>query len=830
MSKRRELRVGEVRLAARLARREVRRRPGRTALVALLVALPVAFMVLLLVLFRTWDVTQDEAWQREYGDADAVLVADGGFDPSGLPAGARTATVSDTQLRVRTGEGVRTEVLVYGFAAADPMLDGLIDLIGGRLPAAGDEIALDPDLADKLGVHVGDRLVLDRPAALELAVVGLVEKPADFSTPLAFTTPGGALLDADTRRPATTTTYVDLPGAAAREDLRGRPGILVRGDFIEDAEGMSTVLVPATYVLGAVVLTVFGIVIAAAFAARARRQLVTLGQLSANGAPGRVLRLTLVLQGTVTGLVGAVPGLLVMLGLLGAGRARIEDITKARLDHYDIRPAELAGAVVIGVLAATVAALIPAWNVGRISTLAALAGRRPLRPVRHRVTAAGAVAAAAGLGLLGLAALGSQTGEDEGVWALVAVSGGVLELLGACAVAPAVVSRLEPLAGRTRGTWRLAARSLARERARTGAVVSAVAAAAGLAVAVTALVTGIRAGDAARPAVSDRVVVATEVSAVTDATYDEDPASPRGGSEVYAPPDAAAQDELADLLPGAERVTLRTGGHQRDWADIRVPIVADPAVLDGLGLGADVRRALAQTGVVVLGSGGEAPNQVTLPGGRVQDVAAVSSERNLGYLSGVLVSPGLVDEIGVEPQDAAVAYVNDRPLTPGQLDDVEAFLEDWQFDQGPSTNRAVSAPWSENGPTAAQLELILAGAALVFAVLVVGATLALAAAESREERDVLTVTGVAPGMLARAAAARAWLLAVIGAAMAVPVGLLPVAVLVAADDGAMRFVVPWRAVGLVGLALPAIAAAVALAASATAQRLRPVRVSTAVFE
>jgi hypothetical protein len=115
-------------------------------------------------------------------------------------------------------------------------------------------------------------------------------------------------------------------------------------------------------------------------------------------------------------------------------------------------------------------------------------------------------------------------------------------------------------------------------------------------------------------------------------------------------------------------------------------------------------------------------------------------------------------------------------------------------------------------------------------VLVVGATLALAAAESREERDVLTVTGVAPRMLARAAAARAWLLAVIGAAMAVPVGLLPVAVLVVADDGVTRFVVPWRAIGLLAVALPVIAAAVALAASATAQRLRPVRVSTAVFE
>jgi hypothetical protein len=44
--------------------------------------------------------------------------------------------------------------------------------------------------------------------------------------------------------------------------------------------------VPWTFVIGAVVLTVVGIVIAAAFAAGARRQLVMLGQLSASGAPG----------------------------------------------------------------------------------------------------------------------------------------------------------------------------------------------------------------------------------------------------------------------------------------------------------------------------------------------------------------------------------------------------------------------------------------------------------------------------------------------------------------------------------------------------------------
>jgi putative ABC transport system permease protein len=826
-----ELRTSELRLATRLARREVRRRPGRTALVAVLVALPVAFMVFQLVLYRTEDGTQEEAWRRQYGDRVDAIVQGGVVDASWMPAGARTATGREAELYVTTGDGPRTRVVVHGLSdAADPMLAGLVELVDGRYATAGDEIALEPDLADELDVGVGDSLALDRPSSLELAVVGLVEKPSDLSLPLGVTTADAALLEADPRRPALTTTYVELPDAAAVEQLRGRASVLVRGDFIEDAEGFSNALVVVAYVLGVITLTVFGIVIAAAFAARSRRQLVTLGQLSANGAPGRVLRMTLVLQGTVTGLVGSLAGLMIVVGVLVLGRGWVEAVFQRRIPRYDIRPVELAGAVAIGVAAATVAALVPAWRVERMSTLAALAGRRPLRPVRHRVTAAGVAAVAIGIGLLGLAVLGGQTGENSGVWALVASAGGIIELLGACAVAPAVVSRLEPLATHTRGTVRLAARSLARERARTGAVVSAVAAAAGLAVAVTALVAGAEAGAAAAdPPVSDRVVVATEVSRVTDLSYEEDPASPRSGGELYAPPDAAVQRELTTLLPAADRLTLRTAGHQSDWPDIRVPIVADDAVVDALDLGDDVRRGLARTGLVVIGSRGDVPDQATLPGGRAHDVAAVGGEHDLGALSGVVVSPDLVEQLDVELHDAAVAYVNDRPLTTRQRAEVEAFGLDWELDQAVSSRRIVAIP-PGRGPTPVQRELIVAGVAFVFAVLVVGATLALAAAESRDERDVLTVTGVAPRMLARAAGARAWLLAAIGAGMALPVGLLPVAVLVAADDGPRQFVMPWRTVALLAVVLPVAAAAVACVASATAQRLRPVRVSTALFE
>src|SRR5690606_17242125 len=85
-----------------------------------------------------------------------------------------------------------------------------------------------------------------------------------------------------------------------------------------------------------------------------------------------------------------------------------------------------------------------------------------------------------------------------------------------------------------------------------------------------------------------------------------------------------------------------------------------------------------------------------------------------------------------------------------------------------------------SGPTALQLELALTGLALVFCLFVVGTSLALAAAESKDERDVLTVAGAPPQLLARMAGARAWLLAGIGGLMAVPVGFLPVIVFTAA--------------------------------------------------
>jgi putative ABC transport system permease protein len=609
-----------------------------------------------------------------------------------------------------------------------------------------------------------------------------------------------------------------------------------------------------SFVIGALVLTVVGIVITAAFAVGARRQLVTIGQLSASGASPDVVRTTLALQGTVTGVAGALVGFALALGLLLGAEELVERVVDERVDGYDVRPRDLVVVAVIGIGAATLAALLPARTAARIPTLAALAGRRPLAPVSRRLVTWGFAGVVCGLALLFIAVLGSQSGSSGQVWAYVAIAGGVAELFGACAIAPAVVSRLEPLSARLHGSLRLGARSLARHRARTGAVVSAVAAAGALAVIAGAIVLADehrRGDDAEMP---DDVVVATAWG---------DTAAASGRLEQGLPPSARA--DIVAAVPGATEVvvdrttsdaTELTRGYWEAYpvdpgleatgvmASAERATVASDDVLDALRATDAIRDALDEHGVVALPTDANAPRddaRVILPDGREVNGAFIPHRYRLGWDGQILVSEKAVADLGLTTEPNMLLLDLPEALTETQLGDLEDVQ--WDLDAGFDTRSAetvyLSLDWHHprSGPTRFQLELILTGVALLFSLFVVGVSLALAAAESKDERDILTIAGAPPASISRSAGARAWLMAVIGAVMAVPVGFLPVVVsswASAQNDNAPldRFPVffPTRTVLLLVVVVPLAVCVVAWAASATAQRLRPVRVSTATFE
>ncbi len=897
-------RFSALRLASRLARRETVRRPWRTLLAALLIAVPVAAMVVAAVWVRTDHQTPLEQWRASEGRADLYATPgalQGAAPQVGgptleelLPPGSRSIGYrSEFSRLLRTTDGERSSAEVTDLPMADPLAVPIVQVTAGRPPERAGEVFITRQVAGDLDVGVGDTVTLERPEGLAWTVVGVGEKTAWWGASTVVLGPGTAFpWRDDAAGPSITKVLVDLPdglsGAQLAELSRFpdgvafAPGVVppgIPGGTVSDlATSGDAGKVAWSWVIGAVVLTVVGIVIAAAFAAGARRQLATLGQLAANGASPATLRRVLFLQGTWTGFLGVALGLGLAAAALAAAAPHVDNLANRDVHRYTFRLADLIPIVVLGVTAATLAALVPARTTARIPVLAALAGRRPLRPVPGWLTAAGVAVGAAGLGLLGLAALGANSGEGGTVWALTAVIGGVAILLGACAVAPGFVSVLEPLAGRLRGSSRLAARSLARQRTRTGAVVSAVCATSALAIGASALVLSADAKDANEPqwmrpdevhlsaqaiapTISEEVRLVSHPVEVPDDYLDELRAA-IPGTEVHHIEQVgvagAGQDarwEVRDFVPAEPLPDGEASLHLMSGAYPQHAAVADDELLHLYDFPAGVARALDENGIAALGylpvggtatvtlvaeqydeSGtGEQPNlRELIPPFPVEIVP--DDDFPVGAVPRILMTPARAEDLGLVPSASLTVLRAPGPLSDADraaLQDISDDYRDFALDtQGPgdeiSLNFNVLYPTESLNPRL--VEALLTAAALVLSLFVVAVSLALAAAETRDERDVLVVIGAPPPTMRHTSGHKAFLLTLFGAALAVPVGFLPVSVFTAASENDLPLVVPWRVVLLLVAAVPVVAALATTAFSGIALRLRPVRISTMAFD
>jgi ABC-type antimicrobial peptide transport system permease subunit len=204
----------------------------------------------------------------------------------------------------------------------------------------------------------------------------------------------------------------------------------------------------------------------------------------------------------------------------------------------------------------------------------------------------------------------------------------------------------------------------------------------------------------------------------------------------------------------------------------------------------------------------------------------------------ILVTPERAAAIGLAVQPGDVVVRQDHDLTADQRDAVEGVFEEG-LDQLPRavpdngggvqiTELEYARPSSAPDPLV--LDAIFAGIAFVFVLFVVASSLALAAAETRSERDVLTVMGASPRVIRRSSGVKAVVLTVFGVVLALPIGLLPVALFSRIMEGDMPFILPWRAVLLVLVGVPVVAGLLTTSGSALALRLRPVRTSTMTFE
>lgn len=495
--------------AMRLAARDARRGGWRTLVVLALVALPVA-AASGVYLWGT-DIRAGELSRPRLslgtvaaGSVEAGNAQRAELDTEQLPVDWRL--VPWPQLTAWVDRVVTADVLsgttVPGTSGdfTDPVLAGLVELRGGRLPATDHEVVISPALAAERALGIGDTWLLDLGTTaanyLPAQVVGIAEFAGMAEQP-AFGI-GGPTDGQPQWGPFPQRYLIASPNpiTSAQVNSAFAAGMLVvaRDAALPDAliEDPAQLWISEELAVG-VALTFVEIVllVGVAFTVTVRRRQRGLALLAAAGAePGDLTRAVLA-SGLLLGGLGAVIGFAVPWVILVLGRPVFESLSARPLVAVPPATTAIVLVPIIAVLAALAASLIPAALAARIPLAAALrspdgvtvGGAHPDRGdwrTAGRAGVFGLLAIGIGLGLLAWYAAGEdQATGAAGLLASALGVGLVAVEIGIALLAPAMVAVVGGW-DRLPLTARLSAREAARNRLRTAFAVAAVAGAVGL--------------------------------------------------------------------------------------------------------------------------------------------------------------------------------------------------------------------------------------------------------------------------------------------------------------------------------------------------------------
>jgi putative ABC transport system permease protein len=379
-----------------------------------------------------------------------------------------TGTVNTAVLRAQDPRGR------YG----SPMLS----LVSGHYPSGPDEAALTQGLATTFNVRVGDTW---RDAGQVRRVVGLVENPQNLADEFALVAPGQI-------KSPTQVTVMFNATASGIYAAQSAGFKLPSGASVETPPPPTTNIInPSTLVLvlDTFGLLLIGLVAVAGFTVMAQRRMRALGMLGALGATDRHIRLVMIANGAVVGVMGTLIG--AVLGFAGwfAYRPRLETSANHVIAPFHLPWWLIGTAMVLAVVTAILAARRPARAMARLPIVAALSGRPP-SPKEKQVSAMrGGILVAVGFGLIAIAG-GSKA------------SGGMLPLLlgivalviGSLFLAPVAIAGLADLGHGAPIAMRLALRDLARYRSRSSTALGAISVSIIIAV-ITCVVASARASD-----------------------------------------------------------------------------------------------------------------------------------------------------------------------------------------------------------------------------------------------------------------------------------------------------------------------------------------------
>lgn len=823
----------------RLTLAQMRQSIGRLAAGAVAIAIGTAFVAATLLAGAVITRTGYDSLTASMAQADLVAMAvgpDSIDEISALPDVAATQPMTVVGVELQHGS---TQIWAgVTPRATDPSLE-VQTLVEGMLPAGAGQIALPTTMAERLKVAIGDDLeapytlwteaaptddaaptadatVAADPEAAEadgeledgawensamtLRVVGLLDDPLG-----AYTEQGGAgVVDiADAERLYGGGTLVDsyesvllalAPGAdpaAVQQSVselthmsvftKDEAAEYLISNFAADGEIFTKLVLG----FAAVALIVAALVISNTFQVLVAQRTRTLALLRCVGAGKRQLRSSVLIEATLLGVAASVAGIVggTVLAQLALTVLRRTTVGAPLPATVSITPAVVLAPLLVGTLMTVLAALMPARAATRVAPIAAL---RPAdapvitsRSSRVRVVFSALLTVGGALGL----GLGVLVGaSDPTIGLLLGLAGGATSfvgvLVGAVFWVPKVVSATGRLLGRTGPSAKLAAANTVRNPRRTAATSTA------LLIGVT-LVAMMSTGAAS---------ARTTLNTALDSQYPVD--------VLIAAPDRA--DGVAEALPSAVERNVR----QIDGVETMIPVRSITAsmgpagattAVDGGWTGlrainaaeaAQVMRAAPSAGdlrdgVVVMSASTATRFDVTdgetVPIERANLSGADSWSAPTAQLevvvadiggSGLLVTTSTFSQ--VVPEDAAPNELWVRLSSVDAAADAFAQIQDALLDHSVSIQGAAAerAQFQQVIDTLLAIVIGLLGVAVVIAVVGVANTLSLSVLERRRESATLRAIGLSRRQLRLTLAIEGLLIAGVGAVLGAVLGML----------------------------------------------------------
>jgi len=461
----------------------------------------------------------------------------------------------------------------------------MLAIVSGRYPTADREAALTRRAADLYDAQVGSTVTVGR---LPVTVVGIVENPAELDDTFVLVAPG--TISAPTRY-GLLISRSSLDPSGRRDgttEIRDSSSTNLNAFNIQSQGSNGPAVAALVLVATTLALALVGLIAAAGFVVVAHRRQRQLGLLAAIGASQRQVRMVMVFNGMIVGVVAALIGAVFGLAGWAVAAPAIERAANHRIDRLDL-PWVLIGAIMfLAAAMATLAAWQPARAASRQSVVAALSGRpTPPRPVHRSLLLTAVFVGGGAVAIVKSHATGTHVRPPFLICGILGV------VIGVVFVTPAAVRALGMLARRLPFSPRLALRDLARYQARAAAALAAITLGLGIGVGVIALAAA-NAHAASQGNLSDHEIMIHVRTGTTEsltpaqlAELDQHVAqvvAALGPGLAAVPLNLAFAASTTGGEPSPEPVTL---GIRRDANSLEfasMPFVATPEVLAAYGI------------------------------------------------------------------------------------------------------------------------------------------------------------------------------------------------------------------------------------------------------